>query len=216
MSFTRKIIDGARSGINSVMDKIAADDTPLSHVDEDLFQRELDRRVAARNTGATKPMDNPRARLASASDEARERRSKLAKERAARIHAAHEKRDRAAREAQEEEFRRAKEQARRAAGSARRAAGGGGSRQRQSSGRSRSAGGFGFQRKDDQLAAYYKVLNLPYGAGYDEVKKSYRQLMRKYHPDRHVGNPKKQKAATELSMRVTQAYNAIEEHLKKK
>ena len=38
-----------------------------------------------------------------------------------------------------------------------------------------------------------------------EIKSSYRQLMRKYHPDMHAGNPQKQKAATELSMRVTTA-----------
>ena len=73
-----------------------------------------------------------------------------------------------------------------------------------------------FQRKDNKIAQYYKVLDLPYGAEFAEVKKSYRQLMRKYHPDRHMGNPKKQKAATELSMRVTQAYNALDEYLNKK
>jgi DnaJ-domain-containing protein 1 len=179
-------------------------------VDEDAFQRELDRRTAARQSGWPAPMDNPRARIASASSEARQRRTKLADDRAARIHAAHEKRDRAAKAAQEEAFRRAKEQARRAPGAAR-----GGARPSSSS-QGRSAGGFPFQRKDDKIAAYYKVLDLPYGASYDEVKKSYRQLMRKYHPDRHVSHPKKQKAATELSMRVTQAYNALEEHLKKK
>ena len=44
---------------------------------------------------------------------------------------------------------------------------------------------------------------------------SYRQLMRKYHPDMHAGNPQKQKAATELSMRVTAAYNGLVAHLEK-
>jgi hypothetical protein len=217
VSITRKIIDGARSGINSVMDKIAADDTPLSHVDEDAFHRELEHRMTARKAGWPAPMENPRARIAGASNEARQRRIKLAEERAARIHAARDKRERAAREAHEEAFRRAKEQARRAAS----AAGGGtgpssSSSSSSSSSQGRRAGGFPFQRKDDKIAEYYKVLDLPYGAAFDEVKKSYRQLMRKYHPDRHVGDPRKLKAATELSMRVTQAYNAIEEHLKKK
>jgi hypothetical protein len=216
VSFTRKIIDGARSGINSVMDKIAVDDTPLSHVDEDAFHRELERRSAARQAGWPAPMDNPRARIAGASSEARQRRVKLAEERAARIHAARDKRERAAREAREEAFRRAKEQARRAAGATRGAGPSSSQGQRASSSQVQRASGFPFQRKDDRIAEYYKVLDLPYGAGFDEVKKSYRQLMRKYHPDRHVGDPRKLKAATELSMRVTQAYNALEEHLKKK
>lgn len=208
MSFTRKIIDGARSGLNSVIERVAVDDTPLSHVSEEVLQRELERRSAARRANPTAPASNPRARIAGASAEARARRNKLAEERAARIHAARDQRARAAQAAQEEAFRRAQEQARRTAGSSTRSRSQGGSR-------SKSAGGFPFQRKNDKIAEYYRVLDLPYGAGFDEVKKSYRQLMRKYHPDRHAGNPKKQKAATELSMRVTQAYNALEEHLKK-
>ena len=71
-----------------------------------------------------------------------------------------------------------------------------------------------FKKGGDNIAKHYKTLDLPNGAPFDEVKKSYRKLMRKYHPDRHMGNPKKQKAATELTMRVTQAYKELEEHLK--
>jgi DnaJ like chaperone protein len=48
------------------------------------------------------------------------------------------------------------------------------------------------------------------------IKTAYRQLMRKYHPDMHAGNPAKQKAATELSMKVTTAYNGLVEHFEKK
>jgi hypothetical protein len=39
--------------------------------------------------------------------------------------------------------------------------------------------------------------------------------MRKYHPDMHAANPQKQKAANELSMRVTAAYNGLSTHLEK-
>lgn len=209
MSITRRIIDGARTGINSVIDKIAADDTPLSHVDELALQRELDRRVAAHKANPTSARDNPRARLASAAPDAKQRRVKLAEERAARIRAVRDKRAREAEKEQEDAFRRVKEQARRTAESARR-------QSRPSGGGRRKASGFPFQRQDEKIAEYYKVLNLPYGASFDEVKASYRKLMRKYHPDRHVGTPKKQKAATELSMRVTQAYNELEQYLKNK
>jgi DnaJ-domain-containing protein 1 len=67
-----------------------------------------------------------------------------------------------------------------------------------------------------QLAEWYKILDLQAGADMAQIKSSYRQLMRKYHPDMHAGNPQKQKAATELSMRVTTAYNGLIAHLEKK
>ncbi len=67
-----------------------------------------------------------------------------------------------------------------------------------------------------QLLEWYKVLDLQAGADMAQIKSSYRQLMRKYHPDMHAGNPQKQKAATELSMRVTTAYNGLVAHLEKK
>ena len=63
------------------------------------------------------------------------------------------------------------------------------------------------------MAEWYKVLDLQPGADLAQIKSSYRQLMRKYHPDMHAGNPSKQKAANELSMRVTTAYNGLQTHL---
>ena len=57
MSFRRKILDG----VNSLMDKVAADDTPLSHVEEVELQEELERRVAMRKASSRAPADNPRA-----------------------------------------------------------------------------------------------------------------------------------------------------------
>lgn len=57
------------------------------------------------------------------------------------------------------------------------------------------------------------MLDLPYGSDFDQVKAAYRKLMRKYHPDLHTQSPQKAKAATELSMQVTQAYNELEIHL---
>ncbi len=70
--------------------------------------------------------------------------------------------------------------------------------------------------QDAQIAEWYRVLDLSVGAEMPAIKSSYRQLMRKYHPDMHAGNPQKQKAATELSMRVTAAYNGLVAHLEKK
>ncbi len=59
----------------------------------------------------------------------------------------------------------------------------------------------------------YMALELPEGADFDTVKKSYRTLMRKYHPDRHQGAPEKQQAAHELTQRLTDAYNRLKRHL---
>jgi len=60
------------------------------------------------------------------------------------------------------------------------------------------------------------VLDLSPGAEMSQIKTSYRQLMRKYHPDIARGKSGRQKAATELSMRVTAAYNGLVTHLEKK
>lgn len=66
---------------------------------------------------------------------------------------------------------------------------------------------------DKRLRELYAQLEVPYGAPFDEVKKSFRRLMRKYHPDLHLGNPQKHKTATQLTMSLTQAYNELEIHL---
>jgi len=69
---------------------------------------------------------------------------------------------------------------------------------------------------DAQVLEWYRQLDLDVGADMSQIKSSYRQMMRKYHPDMHAGNPQKQKAATELSVRVTTAYNGLVAHLEKK
>lgn len=54
----------------------------------------------------------------------------------------------------------------------------------------------------------YKVLGVSYNASDDEIKKAYRSLSRKYHPDANVGNPN-QKEYEEKFKEVQQAYNMI-------
>lgn len=54
----------------------------------------------------------------------------------------------------------------------------------------------------------YKVLGISRDATDDEVKKAYRELSRKYHPDANVNNPNKEKAE-ELFKLVQQAYDQI-------
>ena len=53
------------------------------------------------------------------------------------------------------------------------------------------------------------------GSDFETVRKSYRRLMRKYHPDLHAGTPEKQRAATDLTQRLTEAYKTLEKHLRR-
>ncbi len=54
----------------------------------------------------------------------------------------------------------------------------------------------------------YKILGISRDATDDEVKKAYRQLSRKYHPDANVNNPNKDKAE-EMFKLVQQAYQQV-------
>jgi DnaJ-domain-containing protein 1 len=68
---------------------------------------------------------------------------------------------------------------------------------------------------DEELRRAYAALEVPFGSDFATVRKSYRTLMRKYHPDRHAGSPEKQKAATELAQKLGQAYELLEKKLRK-
>jgi DnaJ-domain-containing protein 1 len=67
----------------------------------------------------------------------------------------------------------------------------------------------------DELRLAYAALEVPYGSDFATVRKSYRTLMRKYHPDRHAGSPEKQKAATELAQKLTLAYELVAKQAKR-
>ena len=67
---------------------------------------------------------------------------------------------------------------------------------------------------DDAIRKAYASLEVPAGSDFETVRKSYRRLMRKYHPDLHGGTPEKARAATDLTQRLTQAYKTLEKHLR--
>mgnify|MGYP002854532448 CR=1 FL=1 len=54
----------------------------------------------------------------------------------------------------------------------------------------------------------YQILGVSRDASEDEIKKAYRKLSRKYHPDANVNNPNKEQAE-EMFKTVQQAYNQI-------
>ena len=59
---------------------------------------------------------------------------------------------------------------------------------------------------------YYKVLGVGKGASDDEIKKAYRKLARKYHPDRNAGD----KQAEERFKEISQAHDVLSDADKRK
>ncbi|HEX4419451.1 MAG TPA: J domain-containing protein [Kofleriaceae bacterium] len=233
MGITKRILEGAQSGLSRLTSLVIVDDEPLSHVESAALQAELTVRKAARARTARKPEDNPLAKLATSDPASRTARDQAARARAARIHRERDEREARQRAAADEAFRRMKDQATRSgAGSwsasssgagARTGAGAGtGSTGASGSSSARTPPGAGSARAprpgttEANLLEWYRVLDLQAGADMAQIKTAYRRMMRKYHPDMHAGNPQKQKAATELSMRVTSAYNGLVTHFERK
>lgn len=214
MGITKRILEGAQSGLSRLTSLVIVDDEPLSHVESAALQAELTVRKAARDKAPRRPEANPLAKLATSEPAARAARAQAAQDRATRVHRERDERAARQRAAADEAFRRMKDQAARASSGGAAPPGG-------ASGASGHAHGQAGARprpgsSEAQVLEWYRVLDLEVGADMAQIKSSYRQLMRKYHPDMHAASPQKQKAATELSMRVTTAYNGLVSRLEKK
>jgi molecular chaperone DnaJ len=66
--------------------------------------------------------------------------------------------------------------------------------------------------KDFLEKDYYKVLGVSKGAQADEIKKSYRKLARKYHPDANKGDS----ASEERFKEISEAYNVLSDDKRRK
>ncbi len=62
---------------------------------------------------------------------------------------------------------------------------------------------------------YYDVLELSENAGFEEIKKAYKRLMKKYHPDKFPGDEKKRAAAQNLAQQINEAYSYFEKKFSK-
>jgi DnaJ-domain-containing protein 1 len=220
VSITRRILEGAQSGLSRLTSLVIVDDEPISHVESAALQAELVTRKAARAKTERKPLDNPLAKLATSEPGARSAREKAARERSARVHKERDEREARQKAAADDVFRRMKEQAASGASSSSSSSSSSGSSGSSSGSRTHASSGSARAPRagstEAQLHDWYRVLGVEPGVDMPQIKSAYRQMMRKYHPDMHAASPQKQKAANELSMRVTTAYNGLVAHLEKK
>ncbi len=61
----------------------------------------------------------------------------------------------------------------------------------------------------DKLREDFQILEVSFGAPLEEVRRSYKRLLRLHHPDRHASNPQKQQEATLLTQSLNGAYQRI-------
>ena len=72
------------------------------------------------------------------------------------------------------------------------------------------------QARNPVLVRYYANLELPHGAGLDTVRRTWRRLVKKYHPDLHSADEQKRRTATELVQGLNRAYEELTRHLEGK
>jgi DnaJ-domain-containing protein 1 len=58
---------------------------------------------------------------------------------------------------------------------------------------------------------HYANLELRPGATFEQIKASYKRLVKQYHPDRFHNDPTKHKTALEITQRLNRSYNYFEQ-----
>lgn len=67
--------------------------------------------------------------------------------------------------------------------------------------------------QDPRLAGFYANLEVPYGSDLEAVRRAWKRLVKKYHPDLHAGDPEKRRVANELTAELTRVYRELEQAL---
>ena len=67
--------------------------------------------------------------------------------------------------------------------------------------------------RDDNIARSYAKLKIPYGSDLKTVKKAWRRLMKKYHPDLYTNDPQKMERYNDICQEITKAYEDLEKYL---
>ena len=57
---------------------------------------------------------------------------------------------------------------------------------------------------------YYKILETEYGADFNTIKKAYKKLLKKYHPDLFQNKPEKLKIAQQVTKEINEAFTYFE------
>ncbi len=70
--------------------------------------------------------------------------------------------------------------------------------------------------RDDDIAKSYAKLKVPYGSDFKTVKRAWRKLMKKYHPDLYAKDPQKMKEYNDICQEITKAYEILEKYLTEK
>jgi DnaJ-domain-containing protein 1 len=68
---------------------------------------------------------------------------------------------------------------------------------------------------DEAIRRAYAALEVAPGSDFDTVRKAYRRLMRKYHPDLHTSSKEATRAANDLAQKLTESYKLLEKQLRK-
>jgi DnaJ-domain-containing protein 1 len=78
--------------------------------------------------------------------------------------------------------------------------------------RARGGGGHSHGHPSErEIENWHRTLEVPVGADFETIRKSYRRLMAKYHPDKYASDPEKYAAATEVTRKIAGAYNGLKD-----
>lgn len=64
----------------------------------------------------------------------------------------------------------------------------------------------------EHLRQDYANLELPFRSDLETVKKQYKTLLRKYHPDQYAQDPEKYRYATEVTKKLNESFHRIKEY----